>query len=182
MKIMKLIAIITAVLNLFGCRAPVPEMLDGPGMVYVDSNCRTDYANQLPFDEVEGLPYWAVAYLGEGEVGEENRAYYIEKLFSSLPEEKIEKIKSFEFEGDEWYLVIPRYGDGGEIISLDGDENSEATVYEEPFFVRCRDNVRITYFSYESREFIPKTDENGRLADSPDVWDITEYGVDDTDN
>lgn len=44
-------------------------MLDGPGMVYVDSEHRTEYANNLPFDEIDDYPYWAVAYLGEGENG-----------------------------------------------------------------------------------------------------------------
>lgn len=38
-------------------------------MVYVDSEHRTEYANTLPFDEIDDYPYWAVAYLGEGENG-----------------------------------------------------------------------------------------------------------------
>ena len=36
-------------------------MLNGPGMVYVDSEHRTEYANTLPFDEIDDYPYWAVA-------------------------------------------------------------------------------------------------------------------------
>ena len=70
-RLMKAIAIFTVIAGLFGCRSPgeKPFMLDGPGMVYVDSEHRTEYANTLPFDKIDDYPYWAVAYLGEGENG-----------------------------------------------------------------------------------------------------------------
>ncbi len=86
MRLMKVIAIFTVIASLFGCRAPgeTPFMLDGPGMVYVDSEHRTEYANTLPFDEIDDYPYWAVAYLGEGENGKNTAKEYIEKLFSKL--------------------------------------------------------------------------------------------------
>ena len=66
-KMVKLIAIFTVLANLFGCKMPEPHMLDGPGMEYVDSAYRTEYANTLPFDEIEEYPYCAAAYLGKGE-------------------------------------------------------------------------------------------------------------------
>ena len=83
---MKAIAIFTVIAGLFGCRSPgeKPFILDGPGMVYVDGEHRTEYANTLPFDEIDDYPYWAVAYLGEGETGKNTANEYIEKLFRSF--------------------------------------------------------------------------------------------------
>ena len=83
-KMVKLIAIFTVLANLFGCKMPEPHMLDGPGMEYVDSAYRTEYANTLPFDEIEEYPYCAAAYLGKGEEGKANCDVYIEKQFSSF--------------------------------------------------------------------------------------------------
>ena len=82
---MKVIAIFTVIAGLFGCKAPgeTPFILDGPGMVYVDSEHRTEYANTLPFDEIDDYPYWAVAYLGEGDDGKKAAKEYVEK-FSPL--------------------------------------------------------------------------------------------------
>ena len=64
-KMMKLIAIFTVLANLFGCKMPDLHMLDGPGMVYVDSEHRTEYANTLPFDEIEEYPYCAARTVGD---------------------------------------------------------------------------------------------------------------------
>lgn len=171
---MKLIAIFTVLANLFGCKMPELHMVDGPGMVYVDSEHRTEYANTLPFDEIEGYPYWAVVFLGTGTEGEANKAYYTDKLFSSLPKESLDKIKHYDFEGDEWYLVIPRYGDGNDIIFLDGDEKVKYTVYDEAFTVKCNKNIKIAFYN-GGHEFSPQTDENGRIICTEDIWDITEY-------
>ena len=88
-KMVKLIAIFTALANLFGCTAKKLHMLDGPGMVYVDSEHRTEYANTLPFDELEGYPYCAVVFLGKGEIGEANRKKYIDKFIKNLPPKSI---------------------------------------------------------------------------------------------
>ncbi|MDO5311357.1 MAG: hypothetical protein Q4E94_05570, partial [Clostridia bacterium] len=102
--------------------------------------------NTLPFDEIEGYPYWAVVFLGKGNEGEANREYYIEKLFSALPKESLDKIKHYDFEGDEWYLVIPRYGDRNDIISLYGDEKEKYINYGEAFTVKCGRNIKIVYY------------------------------------
>ena len=63
---MKIIAIFTIAANLFGCKVPgeKPFMLDGPGMVYVDSEHRTEYANTLLFDEVTTIPIGLLHILG----------------------------------------------------------------------------------------------------------------------
>ena len=99
---MKVIAIFTVIAGIFGCRAPgeKPFMLDGPGMVYVDSEHRTEYANTLPFDEIDDYPYWAVAYLGEGENGKNTAKEYIEKLFSKLSEEQRKAVKHYDYGGE----------------------------------------------------------------------------------
>ena len=49
-NIMKLTAIITTIASLFGCTPKKPQVLDGPGMEYKDSDYRTIYANVLDFD------------------------------------------------------------------------------------------------------------------------------------
>lgn len=172
---MKLVALLSILANLFGCTSLKPQILDGPGMVYVDSEHRTEYANTLPFDEIEGYPYWAVVFLGKGNEGEANREYYIEKLFSALPKESLDKIKHYDFEGDEWYLVIPRYGDRNDIISLYGDEKEKHINYGEAFTVKCGRNIKIVYYNNDGYEFYPQIDENGRLICTENVWDITEY-------
>ena len=69
-------AILAILASLFGCGKNTPfepQILDGPGMEYVDSEYRNDYANCLPFDDIQGEPYLAVAYLGKGEIGKENK-------------------------------------------------------------------------------------------------------------
>ncbi len=171
-KMMKLIAIFTILANLFGCTPLKPEMLDGPGMEYVDSEHRTEYANTLPFDEIEGYPYWAVVFLGKGDEGETNREYYINKLFSSLPEESLEQIKHFDFEGDEWYLIIPRYRDKYDIVPLCEETKYEYVMHGEAFTVKCKANIKLVYNSYG---FFPQIDDEGKLICTEDIWDITEY-------
>ena len=79
-------AILAILASLFGCGKNTPfepQILDGPGMEYVDSEYRNDYANCLPFDDIQGEPYLAVAYLGKGEIGKENKDVCIDKLFNS---------------------------------------------------------------------------------------------------
>ena len=48
-------AILAILASLFGCGKNTPfepQILDGPGMEYVDSEYRNDYANCLPFDDI----------------------------------------------------------------------------------------------------------------------------------
>ena len=174
-KMMKLIALFTVLANLFGCKMPELHMLDGPGMVYVDSEHRTEYANTLPFDEIESYPYCAVVFLGKGEEGEANRKKYIDKLFSNLSEESLSKIKHFDFEGDEWYLIIPRYWDEYDIVPLYEETKVEYVMHGEAFTVKCKANIKITYSSYGGHEFFPQTDDEGKLICTEEIWDITEY-------
>lgn len=172
---MKFVSILAILAGLFGCKAPEPQILDGPGTVYIDSEHRTEYANVLPFDELESRPYWAVAYLGSGEIGEENREKYIGKLFSDLPEESRAKIKHYDFGGDSWYLVIPRYPDENDIIQNGDEDNAVCIQSGEAFTVQCGTDVKICMYTHGGHEFTPQIDENGKLICTEDVWDITEY-------
>ena len=100
----KLLALLMAgmmVFSLAACGSESPHILDGPGMEYVDSEYRTEYANCLPFEDIQGSPYLAIAYLGKGEDGKANKDVYINKIFESLDDEKISQIKTFEYEGEE---------------------------------------------------------------------------------
>ena len=63
-SIMKLTAIIALIASLFGCGVDKPQIADGPGMVYKDSEYRTQYANVFDFDNYDGQPVFAVAFLG----------------------------------------------------------------------------------------------------------------------
>ena len=174
-KLLAVIIVFAVAVCLFGCMFLKPEVLDGPGMEYVDSNYRTEYANTLPFDELEDYPYWAVVFLGRGAEGAANREYYIDKIFSSLSAEKIAQIKHFDFEGDEWYLVIPRYDGENLIIPTDNTKPTESVLSGEPFTVTCSSNIEIVDYYSGEHEFSPQIDENGRLICTGDVWDITEY-------
>ena len=174
-KMVKLIAIFTVLANLFGCKMPEPHMLDGPGMEYVDSAYRTEYANTLPFDEIEEYPYCAAAYLGKGEEGKANCDVYIEKQFSSLPKEAVEKIEHFDCGGEEWYLIIPRWPVSNDILLKDTGEKF-AENNGAPFVVVCSNNITIRSLAQGNRyEYTPQIDENNRLICKEDVWDITEY-------
>jgi hypothetical protein len=51
---MKIMAILAILASLFGCGKNDPYILDGPGMEYVDSEYRTEYANCLPFEDIQG--------------------------------------------------------------------------------------------------------------------------------
>ena len=134
-NIMKIMAILTIIASLFGCSAPKLNVDDGPGMAYHDADYRTEYANVFEFDNYEGQPHFAVAFLGYGD-RMDFRNSYIKGVFESLSDEAIGKIQHFDFEGDEWYLVVPRYKDDVEIISLDTDE--KYTVYHcAAFTVKC---------------------------------------------
>ena len=176
-RLMKVIAIFAVISGLFGCRTPgeKPFMLDGPGMVYVDSEHRTEYANTLAFDEIDDYPYWAVAYLGNGDEGKSAATVYIEKLFSELSEEKRRAIGHIDYGGEKWYLVIPRYGDENELIQ-NGDEKNSQKVYDgTPYIINCGGDVQIYIVIRGGHKITLDTDENGRLICTPDIWDITEY-------
>ena len=166
-------AILAILASLFGCGKNDPIILDGPGMEYVDSEYRTEYANCLPFEDIQGSPYLAIAYLGKGEDGKANKDVYINKIFESLDSEKISQIKTFEFEGDDWFLVIPKYRN---LVSLKkGDEELTQAAYTgEAFALRCAQNVIVNIFETKEINYLLSASETGELGDTDEnVWDIT---------
>ena len=173
---MKIISIFTAIAALFGCRPAEKNIfiLDGPGMVYVDREHRTEYANSLPYDEENDISYWAVAYLGEGEEGKAAAKEYIERIFEGLSEEKRSAIKHFDYGGKKWYLVIPRYGDENKLIQ-NGDAENSRRILETPYTINCNADVEINIYIRGGHKIVLDTDENGRLIHNDDIWDITEY-------
>ncbi len=179
---MKLIAIVLLILCLSACAlVQKPQVLDGPGSVYVDSDYRSKYANIFDFDSYDGQPYFAVAFLGYGDrMG--FRQSYVEGLFASLGDQAIEQIGHIDYEGDEWYLVVPRYKEAVDIKNVETGE--VYTIYNgEAFTVKC--NLSELHPSLEiSTEdklsghiFSPQIDGEGKLVDNPEVWDITDYGL-----
>lgn len=167
-------AILTIFMSLLGCGKGDPHILDGPGMEYIDSDYRTEYANCLPFDDTKGEPYMAVAYLGNGDEGKIALKEYTEEIFESLGKEKIDEIKSYEYEGNDWFLVIPRYRSLADLKK--GDEViCRASQNGEPFAVRCNRDVVVNIFEVEDIFYTLSTDEKGKLANiDENVWDITD--------
>ena len=180
---MKLVSIFALAVTLLGCnlpekQAPIPvPVLDGPGMVYVDREYRTEYANTLPFDSLENFSYWAVAYLGEGERGKNAAKESIEKLFSELSEEKRTAVEHYDYGGEKWYLVIPRHRDDNDIISGSEEENTVQIASGDAFTINCSGDVKICIHTYGGHELILETDENDRLIHTDEVWDITPWAI-----
>ena len=181
-SIMKFATILAMLASIFGCAAK-PQILDGPGMVYVDSDYRTVYANVFDFDSYDGQPVFAVAFLGYGD-RMDFRNTYVEGIFESLDDFAIEQIGHVNYEGDEWYLIVPRYNDPVDIKNLDTGEVH--TIYNgEAFTVKCNlsdlhSNIEIsTAQNLSGHIFSPQIGGDGRLVQNPDVWDITDYSVTD---
>ena len=177
-KIMIMTGILTFVANLFGCSLK-PQVQDGPGMEYVDSDYRTEYANELDFDSLKGNPYFAVSFLGYGEEGKASRDAYVKEIFKNLSEESVEKVAHFDYEGDEWYLIIPRYRGAVTIAPLETGE-TEHVYTGEAFTIKCNlsdlhSNVEISIDSHGGQTFRPKLDGTGKLVTSEVIWDITDY-------
>ncbi len=175
---MKLMAVIALIASLLGCK---PELVDGPGMVYVDSDYRTVYANVFDFDSLDTHPMFAVAFLGYGD-RMEARNTYVKGIFQDLEEEAIESIKHFDYEGDEWYLVVPRYKEDVDITNLTTEEVH--TIYNgDAFTIKCNlsdlySNIEIsTEQNLSGHKFSPQMGGDGKLVKNPDVWDITDYSV-----
>ncbi len=185
-RMIKIMAILAILASLFGCTKPEPQILDGPGMVYVDSEYRNEYANCLPFDDIHGAPYFAVAYLGKGETGRTNKDIYTSSLFESLGEDKIKSIPCFEFDGEDWFLVIPRYKD--EVTLIKDGEEAIKNIYETALIVKCNSDIVIEAFNVSDKKYTLAVDEKGNLKDTEQniwksedatwddehfVWDIT---------
>ena len=181
--IMKLTAIIALIASLFGCSSPKPQVLDKTGMVYKDSDYRSIYANVFDFDSCEGTPYFAVAFLGYGEDRRDFRNTYVAGIFESLGNTAIEQVAHFDFEGDEWYLIVPRYKDYVTLTNL--ETGKKHTIYQgEAFTVKCNlsdlhSNIEISTDDSRGHKFSPQIGGDGRLVTSEDVWDITDYSVTD---
>ena len=179
---MKLTAILALIASLFGCSVQKPQIDDGSGMVYHDRDYRTEYANVFEFDNYEGQPYFAVAFLGYGEDRRGFRDTYVAGIFESLGDFAIEQVAHFDFEGDEWYLIVPRYKD---YVTLTNLETGEVhTIYNgEAFTVKCNlsdlhSNIEIsTEQNLSGHKFSPQIGGDGKLVPNPDVWDITDYSV-----
>lgn len=180
-NIVKLMAIITMISLLFGCATEKPQPIDKTGMVYKDSDYRSIYANVFDFDNYDGQPMFAVAFLGYGD-RMEFRHTYIEGIFADLDDFAIEQIGHVDYEGDEWYLIVPRYKEDVDITNLDSGEVH--TIYNgEAFTVKCNlsdlhSNIEIsTELNLSGHKFSPQIGGDGKLIKTPDVWDITDYSV-----
>ena len=173
-----LVVVLTAVA---GCMPQKPQVPDKTGMVYTDSDYRSDYANVLDFDSYDGQPMFAVAFLGYGD-RMDFRHTYIKGVFGELGDYAIEQIGHIDYEGDEWYLVVPRYKENVDITNLETGEVH--TIYNgEAFTVKCNlsdihSNIEIsTEKNLSGHKFSPQIGGDGRLVQNPDVHDITDYSV-----
>ena len=157
--------------SLFGCRPT-----DSPGMIYIDSNYRTEYANVLDFDSFEGTPLFAVSFLGYGEHRMTFRNAYVDNLFESLGDEALRNVAHFDFDGDEWYLIVPRYKDAVEVIAGD---RTETLPQGEAFTVRCNlsDLHPNLVIQTEKGSFSPQLGGDGFLIETDVAHDITDYSM-----
>lgn len=149
---------------------------------YIDSVHRTDYANLFDFDSYEGQPYFAVAFLGYGEDRMDFRHTYVEGVFEELGDFAIEQIGHINYDGDEWYLVVPRYKNDVEITNLDTGE-VHTIKNGEAFTVKCNlsdihPNIEIsTEDGLGGYKFSPQMGGDGKLVTNTDIHDITDYSV-----
>lgn len=169
----KLTVIFALIASLFGgSTAKKPQVSDGPGMMYKDSDYRTVYANLLDFDSYDGRPYFAVAFLGYGDtLG--GKSEYVRELFSDIRDFDAKKIECMEFDGDEWYLVVPRYRDNVDIKDLENNK-TYMICCGEPFIVRCNMNIEIS-IDGGAHLFSPQIDEAAKLVTNNEIHDITNY-------
>lgn len=180
--LMTFMGIISFIASLFGCSTPKdPVILDGPGMEYVDADHRSVYANALELDweSVEGYPLFAAAYLGSGDEIGENRDMYLRKAFKNLSDEQLEAIPHFDFGGDNWYLVVPRY-DITDVTNTDTEERFYLN-FGEAFTANCDGNLIAENYTHGGCKYTPMLNENGKLVTVEGVVDITDFLLTDTD-
>ena len=170
-----MVGLLSLLAGLFGCTRPEdPFILDGPGMVYVDSDYRTGYANTLPFDELESMPVWAVEYIGSSEEGRNRRDSLIAERFGSLGEDALAGVEHADLGGEHWFLVIPRYNDIIEAYPYDGAPAAHLSPNGEPFTVCC-DVGAVIKNCTNTVSTIIFTSEDGEVpVPVGDVWDITD--------
>lgn len=191
MKMAKAMLILSLIANLFsGCKSPLkPEILDGPGMVYIDSEYRTDYANAVGYKD-EDTHMCVAGFLGHGDEGEKNATLIPKKLFASLTEEERIAIKTVLYDGDEWYLFVPRYRDDTvwiEYLDKDGAQIKETQMISggTPFVLRCNPSDTQSFIHISGRmrgwefDFSPETDDEGNLVtenyEEKDVCLLTDF-------
>ena len=169
---MKLIAIFALIASLFSFGKKEPQILDGPGMEYVDSEYRTKYANCLPFEEMRGAPYFAIAYLGKGDEGKAKRTEYINLIFAELEQSEIDAVKHYDYEGDHWYLIIPKYRESV-FVKYAGDKS--VVSYEgDAFTVKCNNDVTVNTFDVTDIDYVLDVNADGVLENvNENIWDIT---------
>ena len=180
-NIARLAAIALVMALLTGCASGKPQVPDKTGMVYKDSDYRSIYANVFDFDSYDGQPMFAVAFLGYGDIMDA-RHTYVENVFADLGDFAIEQVGHVDYEGDEWYLIVPRYMEDVDITNLNTGEVH--TIYNgEAFTVKCNlsdlhSNIEIsTEQNLSGHKFSPQIGGDGKLVHNPDVWDITDYSV-----
>lgn len=177
---MKITAILAILAVLFGCVAKKSHVPDKTGMVYKDAENRTVYANTLDFDACEGDPLFAVAFLGYGD-RMDFRHTYVEELFASLGDKEVSRVEHVAYEGDEWYLIVPRYKEYVDITNLATGEKH--TIYNgEAFTVKCNlsdlhSNIEISTDIHGGHKFSPQIGGDGKLVTNTAVLDITDYSV-----
>ncbi len=199
MKLMKNITVLSVVVALAlcpcGCAKENAELMEEPTEAateaitateeveteYIDSAHRTQYANVFDFDSLDTQPMFAVAFLGYGDMMDA-RHTYVEGIFADLGDFAIEQVGHIDYEGDEWYLIVPRYKEDVDITNLDTGEVH--TIYNgEAFTVKCNlsdlhSNIEIsTELNLSGHKFSPQIGGDGKLVPNPDVWDITDYSV-----
>lgn len=159
---------------------PFEEDISDASVAYKDFEYRTEYANLLNFDALEGNPHFAIAFIGYNRINiTEIRKEVIAKIFPTLDEKAIEKIKHFDFEGDEWYLIVPRYKEYVDVKSLD-DGKIYTSYNGDPFTVKCNasdlySNIEIVTDIHGGHSFSPQIGGNGRIIKNEDIWDMTFY-------
>lgn len=176
-NILRLIVAFTLIVGLLGCEAVEPQVDNAPDTEYRDIS----YADVVDFASFEGQPYFAVAFLGYGD-RMDFRNEYVEGVFESLGEDAVDGIQHIAYEGDEWYLIVPRYKNPVYIKNLSNDE--EYTIYQgKAFTVNCNlsdlhPNIEIyTEDGYGAYKFSPQMGGDGKLITGTDDCDITDYSA-----
>lgn len=137
----------------------------------------TKYAKVLPweYDEVrQGDKLFGVAFLGYGNKGSDaelNAQYYIDKYFPDLTAPERTAIPYHYFEGDEWYLVVPRYTKSFELWEAGTADNKILMENGLPFVVKCNLSdlesnitIGISFGNYDNYSFGPMVDSTGSLV------------------
>lgn len=177
---MKITVILAILAVLFGCVAKKPYVPDKTGMVYKDAENQTIYANTLDFDACEGNSLFAVAFLGYGD-RMDFRHTYVEERFASLGDAAVSQVEHVAYEGDEWYLIVPRYKEYVDITNFATGE--KYTIYNgEAFTVKCNlsdlhSNIEISTDIHGGHKFSPQMGGDGKLVANNAIWDITDYSV-----